>query len=363
MPTNLTEFAGGSAVSLPVGGTSVGESDRGGSVSVSEVSDRARERKAARTTLTVFLPRLLTAVKDLFSHLAGGDVASDNDEDEWNDARKDLKEALEFYRIRYLTAAGDTVIRPSYVLSLMGTDAHSVLGFNASRIAAATNLVTLLDEIIQIQQIHEDEDPLPILQGWDMSFPEFFVEGPEAVQGQIPKIVGIVNNIRTQRLIFTLKKLGLAGPDAIEQTARVFCQDTVSGSTLEDLVEHKSLVSFRPIHFVNFHSGSQENVLGAKLYATRINSIVECFQNSRDLEAEILLEDLVKSLRDFVEFNFRRITEQLDAQALGRAWDPSRHFAGSNASNTSQAENQQIQSQLESESLGQALGGMGSRYL
>ena len=307
-----------------------------------------RERKA-RVTLNKFLPRLLTAAEDLFSHLASpNDDGISNDDDEWSDARKDFKGALESYRLRYLRAAGDTVISPSYVLGLMGTNAQSPIGLKASMIATATNLVTLLDEIIQIR---EEEDPLPMLQGWDMAFPEYFVEGPEAVQGQVAKIVNIVNNIRTQRLIFTLKKFNLAGPAAIEQAARVFCDDVVNGPTLEDLVERKASVPFRPIHFVDFHSGSQENAMGAKLYALRINSIVGYLQNSRNLEAELLLDDLVEGLQKFVEENFRRITDQL------RAWDHS------NASNALQAENQQIQSQLESEALGQALGDMESRYV
>lgn len=356
MPTNSAGFAGGSATSLPVGGTSVGDSERGASVSISEVSDTTRERKP-RATLAVLLPRLLTAAKDLFSHLS---THNDGDDIDWSIERKVFKDALETYRGHYLRAAGDTVIRPSYVLDSMDTDVHSPLGFKAFRIAAATNLVTLLDEIVQIE---EEEDALPMLQGWDAAFPEFVVEGPEAVQGQVPRIVGIVNNIRTQRLIFTLQKLNLSGPGAIEQAARVFCQDAVSGPTLEDLVKHKASVPFKPIHFVNFHSASQENLMGARLYAIRLNNIVECLQNSRSLEEELPLEDLVKGLREFAEDNFRRITEQLDPQASGRAWGPSGHFTGSNASNTSQAENQQIQSQLESEAIGQALGDMESRYL
>lgn len=355
MPTPLTVFAGGSSTSRPARAASVDDSERGASVSVSQASDTTRVKTAR--SLTRFLPRLLTSSRDLFSHLTSpNDGSISNDDDDWSQGREDWKESLEYFRRHYLQTAGDTVIRPSYVLNSLGVGTDSILGLKASRIAAVTNLATLLDEIIQIQ---EDDDPLPTLQGWDMEFPEFFVEGPDAVEGQVPRIVSIVNNIRTQRLIFTLYKLNLAGPDAIELAARFFCEDTVSGPILEDLVQHKAPISFRPIPFVTFHSDTDENVI-SRFNAIRITSIVECLQESRNLEEENPLEGLIKVLREFVEDNFRRISEQLEAQASGQAWDPSRHFS---SSTTSQAENQQIQSQLESEALGQALGGVESRYL
>ncbi|KAM7205630.1 hypothetical protein V8F33_000956 [Rhypophila sp. PSN 637] len=295
------------------------------------------------------LSRLWEATKDLFDHLSAhpyplrDPTTLSNDEMEelkdWDEHRPDLRMALDAHRRIFLNHGGDPVILPNFVLDLMEITPSSPEGLQTSRAINATNFVTLLEGVLTVSE----ENALSFLEACDEWFPLVFFEEDDC-KVHLDKILEIVLGIRTQRLIFTLRRGDLESADLdakIKSVASIFCSENTNP---EDLIQdfQQNDMGIRRIPFIDidtvdngdFHKNS---------YTHRVREIISVLKTGDVLEEDWPFDKFRHGLYNFAQDSFERLKATLE------------RTSGDDAS---RVESQQILSQLESESFGH-----GSAYM
>lgn len=334
---------------------------RAASTIASEI-DETPSRKVGRAKLmNRMLPRLFTASDELFTHLCT-DTA---DPEMWEIERRGFKNIFDVYRAHYVPDISNPVVDPNFVVNTMRFDAASSLSNSVFKIVSAANLTSLLDEISPIHQL----DLLPLLQGWDSTFPEYFV--PEDFDNNDSstneQIIEQALMIRTQLSIFTLRKLQESATPfhPYEQVAKIWCDGDVSVEAVEAfLAGNKDALQLKPIPAMEH---SEAASLARERNDRRFVSLCTMLRNQpvlgfnldlSDIDQNYPFDEFVDNLRTFVRTCFGKIKASLQ-QGSSASQNP---LALPPSEGTSRADSQ-IRSQLENEAMAHGFDRAESGYV
>ncbi|KAK3695500.1 hypothetical protein B0T22DRAFT_109073 [Podospora appendiculata] len=326
---------------------------------VSSERDETPGRRNTRAKLMArFLVRLFAASDDLFSHLAAPDPAVVDSDETWQDLHLIFKNAFETYRRSYVADISHPLIDPAYVLASLGTEKGSPRWFEVSRIIAAANLATLLDDIWSIKEL----DPLVFLQGLDAVFPSFFVSNEPAFCSAVSAedIAAQVVEIRTHLSFLTLQKQmeGMVVFDPHELIVRIFCDESVSLDEVKAcLASHDDPMPplFRSVAGIDING----NRVSREHFLSRLRSVFTFVKEDPtrgfilrvdDIEQTYQFHSALENLKAFVVKSFHATKSLMQTSS-----QPGPHFftsqSQSAASDSGSRIENQIQSQLESEAM------------
>ncbi|KAK3489183.1 uncharacterized protein B0T23DRAFT_195280 [Neurospora hispaniola] len=320
---------------------------------VSELGRTPARRGKERLLMSRMLPHLFASADKLFTLLA-----TIHPQQRDPDEQAALEEEFEMYRLRYISNNSEPSINLKHVLSAMEVDPNSPVGSDACKTVTLANLATMFDRIDVIQQ-GKAEDGLADLQVCDDIIAQsLVVDGVENSALLKPEdIMTLVVEIRTLLFMLTLQNFEAQNQLPVSRSeilADTFCQGVPSVEAVEDFKQgNKDALPLRLVPGID-PNGDPWHKEG---YITRLQSICGCLPNESidDTALHACLEHIQKlydphtslrAIRDSLDACFQEIKRQLQPVPPGPSYPATQYGAPD-----SSAEDSQIQSQLESESL------------
>jgi hypothetical protein len=314
--------------------------------------------------MNVMLERFFNASEDLFSHLCTNSA----DPEMWDIEHGGYKKAFDTYRSYYIADIADPAVDPTFVADTMGIDRASPLWQKVVRIVSAGNITSFLDDV---RTIHQQPDPLPLLQEWDSTFAGFFDYGdPDVDLGARMKDLAIEHalTVRTLLSIFTLEKLQRDSPTLFQplpQLFRIWCDGDMSIEDVQAAVEHnRAALPLRPLAPSDFGSAAFARDRSQYRFGGLWNDLQKVAGESHiDFHnlyaAYATVDEFQDNVRDFVKRSFDRLRVSLQqGPSVGRDFA----LALAPSDGTSRADSQ-IRSQLETEAVAHGFGGAEAGYV